>query len=555
MTDYYASPTRRGSGSSEATPFLIADAWSVIQPGDTLYLLDGVYKGFDSMIQPLAGVTGTIDQRITIRALNDGKVLIDGEGQQNRVVWLTWGNDYFTIEGINAANGLNYVIDASGVGNIFRRTIAWNAIESTDGEQTWKSSGYNALVEDCAAFGGRYAMGCNQMGNDAPSQPMTTFRRCLAVFTEATITSPKASVVYWYNSDPCRWENCVTIWDCRDAPNSQGLFYCATADPYVHGALQTEVIGCIAYVKASHDAPAAISGFSAQGNRRITFDNCLAAMSPNNPAPYLIPFDLRAASITQFGSKDLYIKNSTALGANPSNIHPDWVQTNIKHGSSVAAVYGSESLFVNDGTKGATICKRYLDGILTAEGLWPLPINQRVIDAMIMAGHQPIDVMADLEQVFGPVPDVCRWDGGENGGGDIVTATFTAIPDSVAPGEDVEVSWTGGVSTRDWFGLYKIPEGNLFDKYHWAYTSSCASTVGPVAVSGSCTVTMPTELGTYEFRLFANDSEQLLATSNQVTVQEPEPEPEPPPDEGMLAWIIPVEDPAVLKRLMRKKKP
>ena len=289
-------------------------------------------------------------------------------------------------------------------GNIFRRCIAWNAIESDEGEQTWRSSGYSNLVEDCAAFGGRYAMGCNQMGNDAASNPMTTFRRCLVVYTEATISSPKASIVYWYNSDPCRWENCVAIWDCQVAQNSQGLFYCATADPYIHGALQTEVIGCIAYVKARAGAPAAISGFSAQGNRRITFDNCLAAMSPNNPAPYLLPFDLRAQSQTQGGSTDLYIKNSTGLGVNPPSIHPDWVQTNVKHGSSVAAVYGSESLFVNDGTKGATICKRYQDGVLTGEGLWPLPINQRVIDAMIAAGHEPIDVTADLEAVFGAYP-------------------------------------------------------------------------------------------------------------------------------------------------------
>ena len=132
MTEYYAIPNGAGGSGSAIYPFRIADAWSVIRPGDTLWLLDGVYTGSNSMIHPPAGVAGTPDARITIKAVNDGKVLIDGEGIQTRPVHLTWsGNDYFTIEGINASNGLNYVIDAGGVGNIFRRCIAWNAIEST----------------------------------------------------------------------------------------------------------------------------------------------------------------------------------------------------------------------------------------------------------------------------------------------------------------------------------------------------------------------------------------------------------------------------------------
>ena len=456
MTEYYASPDGGGDGDYEDSPFVINDFWSVVRPGDTLCLVDGVFRGTDSMIHPPPGVSGTKDAPITIKALNDGQVFLDGEGSQNRVVWLDWSNrnDYFVIEGINAAHGLNYVVDASSQGNVFRRCIAWDAIQGDEGEQTWRSNGYNGLVEDCAAFGGRYAMGCNQLGNDAPSDPMTTFRRCLVVFTESTESSPKASIVYWYNSDPCRWENCVAIWDCLNAPNSQGLFYCATADPYVHGSRQTELLGCIAYVKAGYGAPAAISGFSAQGNRRITMENLLSVMSPNNPAPNLLSFDLRAASQTQGGSLDLYIKNSTGIGENPPNIHPDWIQENVKSGSSVESVYGSESLYVNDGSKGATICKRYKDGVLTSEGLFPLPINQRVIDAMTLSGRIPIDVTADLESVFGTIPDVCRWDTKTDEGGENVLELpqiTDPVPGSVLLGSSVLFSWTKGVDVEEYW--------------------------------------------------------------------------------------------------------
>jgi hypothetical protein len=93
---------------------------------------------------------------------------------------------------------------------------------------------------------------------------MTTFRRCFVVYTEADNASPKASIVYWYNSDPIRWENCIALWDSKVAPNSQGMFYCATADPYLHGAQQTEVIGSMAILKVTLDAPDAVSGMSAQ---------------------------------------------------------------------------------------------------------------------------------------------------------------------------------------------------------------------------------------------------------------------------------------------------
>jgi hypothetical protein len=154
----------------------------------------------------------------------------------------------------------------------------------------------------------------------------------------------------------------------------------------------------------------------------------------------------------------------------------------------------------------------------------------------------------------GAAPDRGWIDRGENGG-EIVVATLTAVPASVAPGATVTLSWTGSGSARDWFALYEAGQSHAFDKHHWAYCSSCGATLGTLQPSGSCTIVMPAEVGTYEFRLYANDTDTQLAVSNPITVQETEPEPEPEPEEGMLAWIIPVQDPEVLNRFMRKKKP
>src|SRR5262249_49322128 len=53
----------------------------------------------------------------------------------------------------------------------------------------------------------------------------------------------------------------------------------------------------------------------------------------------------------------------------------------------------------------------------------------------------------------------------------------------------------------------------------YAYTSSCSPTAGATALpSGSCTFRMPTATGTYDFRLFSNDTTNLLAKSDPVQV-------------------------------------
>jgi hypothetical protein len=153
----------------------------------------------------------------------------------------------------------------------------------------------------------------------------------------------------------------------------------------------------------------------------------------------------------------------------------------------------------------------------------------------------------------GARPD-CGWIEREENGGDIVAATLIVEPDSVVPGGDVEISWTGSASALDWWACYKIGGSNDYEKYGWAYTSCGRQSPTIVTPSGTCLFTMPTELGNYEFRLFANDGSQLMATSNQVTVEEAEPEPEPPPDEErILAWIIPIRDPEVLKQIKKPK--
>ena len=84
--DYYASPNGAGNGRSEKSPFRIADFWTVARPGATLCLLDGTYRHTDSMITPGAsGKSGRSGIPITVKALNDGAVTIDGNERDFRI--------------------------------------------------------------------------------------------------------------------------------------------------------------------------------------------------------------------------------------------------------------------------------------------------------------------------------------------------------------------------------------------------------------------------------------------------------------------------------------
>jgi hypothetical protein len=99
------------------------------------------------------------------------------------------------------------------------------------------------------------------------------------------------------------------------------------------------------------------------------------------------------------------------------------------------------------------------------------------------------------------------------------TPALSASPSTVPGGGTVTVSWqgVGSAANNDWVGLYK--QGAADTAFtSWFFTASCGNQIGAPLASGSCSVTVPNSSGTYEFRLFANNSYTKLATSGPVTV-------------------------------------
>jgi hypothetical protein len=161
--DYYASPNGSGNGLTLTSPFRIQNFWPVATPGKTLCLLDGTYQGTANMISPTPGKSGISGSPITVRALNDGAALIDGQFQLRPVTLIR--NNWMVFEGFNARHGTNAIIyvgrsyapgdDRTGSNNnIFRRIVYWDArIAGSAGSLTTDGNSGGNLFEDIGGFG------------------------------------------------------------------------------------------------------------------------------------------------------------------------------------------------------------------------------------------------------------------------------------------------------------------------------------------------------------------------------------------------------------------
>lgn len=100
---------------------------------------------------------------------------------------------------------------------------------------------------------------------------------------------------------------------------------------------------------------------------------------------------------------------------------------------------------------------------------------------------------------------------------------FLVSHSSVYPSDVVTVSWDGipAPDKDDWIAFYdsSASDANLID---WMYVS-CPQTPKDALASGSCPFTIPSTLGegTYEFRLFSDDSWNRLAVSRSIQVVKP----------------------------------
>jgi hypothetical protein len=463
--DYYAAPGGTGNGTSPSTPFRVSNFWAVARPGLTLCLLDGVYMGPQSMITPgidAVGLSGTSGQPITIRALNDGAVTIDGQFAR-RPVHLS-GNNWFVLQGFNAHSSSASVVrlDTRSSNNVFRRIVAWDAaIDGNAMVYAVQDSSLNNKFEDIAGFGtGRKIFSIYGGSHN------TEVRRAWFRWEGGTWGSVGPAATASYLSKGTVFENVLVTWSGESMPETYtvanpntpgiskinfqpfgttrglGLDRLQEASVPKHGNLA--IRGSMTYVKATDRLPSdhAWNLVQFNGESSVTLTDVLAVMSPSHPSfndnnyrsislqrgPNHGPEgDRQCANLVTPGFPcalvNVIATRLTALrGARMAEaFHGDWAVVGISAGTTLGAI---QTPWQNTSTMGARLCYRTENGVTGTTPLWPWPMNDRIKAATAAAGRYngpcsvdcvggravrtPTDVTADIETLLGRVPGSCR---------------------------------------------------------------------------------------------------------------------------------------------------
>ena len=216
------APVGSGDHSSAANAGDVSTAWPKMTAGETLCLINGEYTGDNSMIQPPEGLSGTASAYITIKALNDGQVFINGQGAREPVVLNN--NRYVILEGFTAHDSNGDVIAITNTQCpisdctaapvvIMRRVVGYDASSSTNDVIILTNASTFILFEDIAAWGtGRKVF-----------QPYRshhiTFRRAFGVMGGTTATvGPGNPIVQEgasisYESYFVTFENSIMSWN------------------------------------------------------------------------------------------------------------------------------------------------------------------------------------------------------------------------------------------------------------------------------------------------------------------------------------------------------
>jgi hypothetical protein len=398
-TTYYSSPTGSGTTCSDGSPCDVATGIGKLVAGDTLYLKDGTYTGVAGMIT-VNNVDGSLGSRITITAVNDGAVSINGEAA--RVPVDIVDSSYITLSGVNAYNSSSDVVKVRASDgqpnydsyNELKRVAAWNAVDS-DNRHVYSIHNIDrVLFEDCAGFGrGRIIFGPFNAN-------YITFRRCWGRWnTYASDGTPKQAFNIVYNTTHLIFENIISEFDKQGA--TTGTQYgSGTAGgiiapgPY---STDTQVLGSIGLALSAWTNPGFIwymSPSSAEsGNTGTTFSNVVGYVQPAGYDIY--PFSMNDTIGTSTAD---HVTSITGIDGWNSEFLNGWSGvTNHLQQETV----GAYNLYTNTGA-GAAIRYRYVDGSLTGTELWPWPMTARIKAALNLSGYDTdYDIDSTIQGIFG----------------------------------------------------------------------------------------------------------------------------------------------------------
>ena len=366
-----------------------ARAWRVMQPGDTLLILDGTYA---EPIQPL--VAGVAGKPITIKAVNDGKVILDGQGKTIPLKlgdnWPGDNRSWFVVEGLVARNGTEATVRIRGDHVVLRRVSAYDASIDDNSSVVSVVWSEDILLEDLIAAG--------------------TGRKQILVFVSDRVTVRRAYTkwVRWdgrifcnagwpagtgvnsYNSSNVRFENVIATGPLSDrligiTGNADGLYLPGIEvlgsmalnagtndDGTVHVYPYPEGNPCN-YARDYEFYPGNRTGIGvyAQGDIPAPlFRDVLAANSAQTGFFNVIPYGIGAhGGIVDHAT----FYNNCLAGCGPYETDTDAFKGFTVTNSKVPGMQSGE---------GARLDMRYVDGVRTSTPLWPWPMESRGLAEM-----------------------------------------------------------------------------------------------------------------------------------------------------------------------------
>jgi hypothetical protein len=380
----------------------IAAFWAVAQPGSVLCLVDGVYRGTSNMIQAPTTMAGTETEPITIRALTDGMVLIDGEDKRRPA---DLQGAFGILEGVNLTRGDNSNLSLRGSDWIARRIVSWNV--GVAGDHNISVVGSRNLLEDCAAFGA--ARKQISAGSSGAGPRFNTIRRCWARW-EANLhetSNPSMAFEMGYGQDAIWAENLLGTWDTQGRMTEpEGIFHLfATQDSTLLASIFYVVPGAVyspnKVVFATSDAGSHYQAGEYHPTERARMAQLALWLPPEMATKESARFS--KASQGPAGGPN-WVEELTAIGGTPPTFTTNWTPSAIRHGATLAEATGGAPLW----TQYAGLCHQVVNGQVTTTPLWPWPMNARTQAALEQAGYPPVDVTAQMEALFGPIPAACR---------------------------------------------------------------------------------------------------------------------------------------------------
>ena len=439
---YYISPSGSDSNpGTQANPFAtFSHAFSQMSGGDTLYVMDGVYN------EQVTGMpSGTAGNYTEIYAVNDHAVDVDGQGtlpdKAYEALLYINNKSYIKIRGItfHDSYNTNNVGNISGSNHIEIKVCGfWQAGTYKHAKPLYIGTSSNILIEDVWAFGrGRYTV---HLGSGAEN---CTLRRVVTRWDDGMYTSEPIAGFTLYKAYNNIVENCITL-DHRTSNHPAGHegYYLISWNASYPETKDNDLYGCIAL-----NLP--VKGFSNETNKDTnddnnTFTNCVAV-------------DCSRGIQIQAG-RGCILRNNSAINCSGDGFRNNVRGINTSFKNNLAVGCGGDGFINNGGTYtsfdyngyynnstnrsgfsagandrsdnpsllypiriepdsnykgagegggdiGANIIKRYENGSLTANNLWPWPYEDWIKADMCGATQ-----LTEVGRTGGNTPDWCKTD-------------------------------------------------------------------------------------------------------------------------------------------------